>query len=161
MIEPAAASKERHDRFVKRVVSSGEVWGLKSEDGWACTASTTDGTENRDVTPFWSDRAYAGQCAKDDWYIMSRRLFPLQLFLGEWLPGMEAEGSLVGTNWNVHLCGFEIEPTDLKQQIEGALEDRISSTVRTLLAIFFPGFLSRLFQRTAVLRRCRTTVEDG
>ena len=122
MIEPAEASKERHDRFIERIVASREVWGLKNEDGWACTASTADGTEERDVMPFWSDRAYAQQCAKDDWTGYEPTPIPLVLFFSEWLPGMEAEGSLVGTNWNVHLCGYEIDPPDLKLEIQKAVK---------------------------------------
>jgi len=49
MLELGTASKERHDRFVQRVVASREVWGLKSAEGWACTASTADGIEPRDL----------------------------------------------------------------------------------------------------------------
>jgi hypothetical protein len=52
MLELTVASKERHDRFVQRVVAMREVWGLKSADGWACTASTVDSKEGRDVMPF-------------------------------------------------------------------------------------------------------------
>ena len=44
---------------------------------------------------------------------------PLALFMSEWLPGMKAEGNIVGTNWNVHLCGYEVEPGDLKEEIQG------------------------------------------
>ena len=123
MLELAAASKERHDRFVQRIVASREVWGLKSEDGWACTASTADGSEDRSVMPFWSDRAYAKQCAKEDWSDYEPTPIPLELFLGEWLPGMEADDCIVGTNWNAHLCGYEIEPPYLKREIERQMEN--------------------------------------
>ena len=123
MLELAAASKERHDRFVKRIVAAREVWGLKSEEGWACTASTADGSEDRSVMPFWSDLAYAKQCAKEDWSHYEPTPIPLELFLERWLPGMEADNCIVGTNWNAHLCGYEIEPPDLKQEIERELED--------------------------------------
>jgi hypothetical protein len=123
MLELAAASKERHERFVKRIVAAREVWGLKSEEGWACTASTADGREDRSVMPFWSDRAYAKQCAKEDWSHYEPTPIPLELFLEHWLAGMEADDCIVGTNWNAHLCGYEIEPLDLKQEIERELEN--------------------------------------
>lgn len=123
MLELAAASKERHDRFVQRLVASREVWGLKSADGWACTTSTADGSENRSVMPFWSDRAYAKQCAKEDWSDYEPTPIPLDLFLQRWLPGMEADDCIVGTNWNAHLCGYEIEPPELKREIERQLEN--------------------------------------
>lgn len=118
MLDLAIASKERHDRFVQRVVASREVWALKSADGWACTASSADGTEDRSVMPFWSDRAYAKQCAKDDWSDYEPTPIPLELFVGQWLPGMAADSCLVGTNWNAQLCGHEIEPSELRQEIE-------------------------------------------
>ncbi len=118
MLDLAIASKERHERFVERVVASREVWGLKSADGWACTASTADGTEDRSVMPFWSDRAYAKQCAKADWSHYEPTPIPLALFLERWLPGMAGDGSLVGTNWSAQLCGHEIKPLELKQELE-------------------------------------------
>lgn len=118
MLDLAVASKERHDRFVQRVSASREVWGLKNAQGWACTASTADGTEERSVMPFWSDRAYARQCAKEDWCDYDPTPIPLGLFLERWLPGMAADGCLVGTNWNAQLCGHEIEPLELKREFE-------------------------------------------
>jgi hypothetical protein len=121
MLDLAAAAKERHDRFVQRVVELRQVWGLKSEEGWACTASTADGGEDRDVMPFWSDRAYAKQCAKDDWSDYEPTPIPLVLFVGEWMPGIAAEGCLVGTNWSAQLCGYEIEPLDLSAEIKKAV----------------------------------------
>jgi hypothetical protein len=123
MLELAAASKERHERFVKRIVAAREVWGLKSEDGWACTASTAHGSKGRSVMPFWSDRAYAKQCAKEDWSHYEPTPIPLELFLECWLPGMDSNDCIVGTNWNVHLCGYEIDPPDLKQELERELEN--------------------------------------
>ena len=122
MLELAAASKERHEQFVKHVVTAREVWGLKSEDGWAFTASTADGAEDRSVIPFWSDHAYAKQCAKEGWSHYEPTSIPLESFLDRWLLGMESDGCIAGTNWNAHLCGYEVEPADLKQEIEIALE---------------------------------------
>jgi hypothetical protein len=68
--------------------------------------------------PFWSDRAYARQCAKEDWCDYDPTPIPLGLFLERWLPGMAADGCLVGTNWNAQLCGHEIEPLELKREFE-------------------------------------------
>ena len=68
--------------------------------------------------PFWSDRAYAKQCAKEDWSHYEPTPIPLKLFLEGWLTGMAADGCLVGTNWNAQLCGHEIEPSELRQEIE-------------------------------------------
>ena len=66
-LDLTVASKDRHQRFVQRVVASGIVWGLKDSEGWVTSSSTHDETEDRPIMPFWSDRAYAKQCAKDEW----------------------------------------------------------------------------------------------
>jgi hypothetical protein len=70
--------------------------------------------------PFWSDRAYAKQCATDEWAEYVPTEIPLDLFLEKWMPGMHSDGLLVGTNWNVHLCGYEIEPLKLRDEIVAA-----------------------------------------
>jgi hypothetical protein len=118
MLDLATASKERHDQFVQRVLASREVWGLKSAAGWACTASTVDGTEDRTVMPFWSDHAYARQCANKAWADYEPTPIPLEMFLEHWLPGMAGDDLLVGTNWNAQRCGHEIEPLELKEELE-------------------------------------------
>ena len=118
MIDDAIASKERHDRFVRRVMTSRMVWGLKSTNGWACSASTADDAENKDVMPFWSDRAHAQQCAKEDWINYEPTSIPLDLFLEHWLPGMANDHCLVGTNWSAQLCGCEVEPLELTTILE-------------------------------------------
>jgi hypothetical protein len=120
-LDLSIASKERHERFIQRVVDSGVVWGLKDDDGWVTSSSTAEQTEERAIMPFWSDRAYAKQCAKDEWSSYEPTQIPLDLFLEHWLPGMHADGYLVGTNWNVSLCGHEIEPLQLLAEINERL----------------------------------------
>ena len=122
MLDLSAAAEERHERFLSRVVEAGVVWGLKDgEDQWPVTASTDD--EERSVMPFWSDRAYAAQCAIEDWAVYEPTEIPLELFLDEWLPGMDGDGVLVGTNWNVHLIGAETEPLELLDQLDARMAD--------------------------------------
>jgi hypothetical protein len=124
MLDLAIACQERHHRFVRRVVASGQVWGLKNADGWCYAPSNggddeeRDEAEERDVLPFWSDRAYAKQCAKDEWSDYEPTSIPLEQFLKAWLPGMAGDGVLVGTNWSAHLIGLEVDPLELKQEIE-------------------------------------------
>lgn len=122
MLDLAVASKERHERFVHRVVAAREVWVLKDVDGWVCSESTREEGENRSVMPFWSDRAYAKQCAKEEWSDYEPTQIPLDKFLERWLPGMAKDGLFVGTNWNAALCGHEILPLELKVEIERFLE---------------------------------------
>jgi hypothetical protein len=116
-LDLTVASEERHQRFVQRVVASEIVWGLKDSEGWVTSSSTNDETEDRPIMPFWSDRAYAKQCAKDEWSVYEPTEIPLDLFLEHWLPGMEGDGYLVGTNWNAQLSGHEVEPSQLLEEI--------------------------------------------
>jgi hypothetical protein len=118
MFDLAIASKERHQRFVQTVLASQEVWGVKSSDGWACTTSTVEIHLGKKVMPFWSDQAYAKQCAKGEWVDYEPTPIPFELFLERWLTGMANDNCLVGTNWNAQLCGHEIEALELKNEFE-------------------------------------------
>jgi len=118
MLDTEAAVNERHLRFIRRVTASNLVWGLRSEEGWA--VSPSNDSEDRRVMPFWSDRAYAAQCAKDGWAAYQATPIPLQEFLEEWLPGLANDSFIVGTNWNVHLFGREIDPTKLAEELARA-----------------------------------------
>jgi len=79
--------------------------------------------------PFWSDRAYAKQCAKNGWSKCVPTEIPLDVFLEKWMPGMDADGLLVGTNWNARLCGFEIGPFKLRDQIVAARAVRSNTSL--------------------------------
>jgi hypothetical protein len=111
-----ADSQVAYERFLRRVVASGTLWGLRSAEGW-CVSSSND-EEQIDVMPFWSDEAYARQCARNDWSNFEPTAIPLHEFLAAWLPGMAREGDRVGTNWNAHLIGREVLPLDLKAALE-------------------------------------------
>jgi hypothetical protein len=119
-----ADSEARHEQFLDRVVASGVVWGLKSAEGWVVSSSTADETEDAEIMPFWSDRAYAKQCATDDWSVYAPTEIPLDLFMKHWLPGMANDQCLVGTNWNAHMVGYEIAPLDLLEEFEEALKEK-------------------------------------
>jgi hypothetical protein len=120
MLQDQQACIDNHKRFVKRVAESSEVWGLESPKGWVVTESNeSDGTE---IMPFWSDKAYAARAAKEEWASFSPSMINLDEFIDRWLKGMNDEGVLVGTNWDTHLCGLEIEPAQLAQEILDELE---------------------------------------
>ena len=114
-------AEDNHRRFIQRAVRSGAVWGLKSEDEtWVVSPSNHD--EDRRVMPFWSDEAYARRCRKGPWMEFLPTAIPLDLFLEKWLPGLDQRGEFVGTNWDGNLCGMEVYPLALKQQLEEALQ---------------------------------------
>ncbi|HZO83654.1 MAG TPA: DUF2750 domain-containing protein [Verrucomicrobiae bacterium] len=117
MFENTMAAKQRHQRFVERVVMSRVVWGLKGADGWASSVSTAPGSQGREVIPFWSDSASANQCAREAWNNYEAAEIPLDLFIQRWLPRMALERCIAGTNWNALLSGHEIEPDALRAEL--------------------------------------------
>jgi hypothetical protein len=114
-LQLSAQAQENHRRFVERARATGQVWGLRSADGWAVCPSNEDDDAN--VLVFWSDEAYAKRHARGEWSQYAATAIPLDEFVRTWLPGMEREGMRVGTNWDVNLAGVELAPADLAAQL--------------------------------------------
>jgi len=116
----AETDQEAHARFIAQVVEREHVWGLSTEDGFL--ACESDETEERAVLPFWSGAgdAKAAQPEVENSAVDSVELFD---FLFRWLPGMEDDDVLVGTNWTTTLEGKEVEPLDLQDEILDAMTD--------------------------------------
>ena len=124
MLNDEIASQQRHARFVQQAVAVGDIWGLKNAAGWCVGAWMNEGNEEHTVMPFWSDRASAKQCAKDDWSGYVPTVIPLQEFMEEWLPGLAEDGLFVGTNWDTDLAGVELEPMTLGEELAQALRKK-------------------------------------
>lgn len=129
MFDLTVASDERHARFLRRAVESGEVWVLERSDepgSWATSscAMLDEHEEEIDVpvVPVWSDRAYAQRCAKDAWAGYVPRAIPLDRFVEGVLRDMHEKDVMVGTNWNGDLIGHDLEPIELAQQLYATLE---------------------------------------
>ena len=113
-------SKRRYENFIKRVLKSGMVWGLENEKGWfVCESNEYEDTE---VMPFWSDEAYARQCAItiQEWSKYKPSSITLDEFLENWIYGMNEDDLLVGVNWNAKLIGLEVEPYELLKEFKGS-----------------------------------------
>jgi len=113
-------SQKRFNVFLERVAEHGLVWGLKSADGW-CVCESNE-YENTVVMLFWPDKAYARQCAVEEWAHYQPAAIPLNEFLELWLPGLNEDGLLAGVNWNVELVGLEVEPEFLLEKLEEVIE---------------------------------------
>ncbi|MGG3623509.1 DUF2750 domain-containing protein [Bacillus gobiensis] len=72
---------------------------------------------------FWSDEAYARQCAIEEWSDYKPTSIPLEEFMNNWLYGMNQDCLLVGVNWNVKLIGLEVEPYELYKELEERSEN--------------------------------------
>src|ERR1700759_4309749 len=99
--------EEAHSRVMAEAVEGEHVWGLTTQDGFM--ACESDESEERAVLPFWSgaDDARAAQPEIENSEVDSIGLFD---FLFRWLPGMDDDDVLVGTNWTPDLEGKEVEP---------------------------------------------------
>jgi hypothetical protein len=115
MPQDSATSESNYRRFIERVRESGEVWGLRSDDGWAYCASNE--YEDTDVLVFWSERAEAQRHAQGDWAQHQPAVIVLDEFIENWLQGMDEDGALVGPNWDPEFGGLEVEPSDMADEL--------------------------------------------
>ena len=116
MILDRATVDSNHQRFIKRVVEQELVYALSSSEGIAI--STSNDEEELDVLMFWSDKAYALRSKNKLGESFSLQEVELFDFLYRWLPGMSGDKVLAGTNWNADLIGTEIDPFQLREEIE-------------------------------------------
>jgi hypothetical protein len=120
MLQDTATTESKYNLFIERVVTSKLVWGLQNKNGWA--NSYSNDSEEIDVIPFWSDRAYAKACAVDDWKSYAATSIPLSDFLENWCTGMIDEGILVGINWDAKMVGKECAASTLAVDILNRLK---------------------------------------
>jgi hypothetical protein len=123
MLLDAKTSSENHRRFVERVAAAEVVYYLTNKHGTANSTSNDD--DEIAVLPFWSDAPYAKRAAlsfEDQFQVESISLFD---FLYRWLPGMTDDGVLAGVNWNGDLCGDEVDPFELRTEIEGHMSSKL------------------------------------
>lgn len=114
--------EQRYNEFIERIIENEVVWGLKlkDEDDWA--VSESNDYEDTGVMVFWSDKAYAKECAKEEWAEYEVTDIPLELFVKNWLTGLDEDGILVGVNWDGNLIGYETEPIELLNEIVNKIE---------------------------------------
>lgn len=120
MQQDHTAIKTRHEKFVKNVCETNIVYGLKSKDGFA--TSDSNDQEDEDGEPigiicFWSEKALANACIKDDWAEYQVAEITLSEFIENWCIGMNNDNLLAGTNFDHNLSGFEIEPLELALEL--------------------------------------------
>jgi hypothetical protein len=120
MLGLEADAEIRYDLFLKTVIATKAVWGLKSKEGWAVMDSTE--YEDTQVMPFWSHKAYAKAVAKEEWKEYLPTEIGLDSFIDKWLKGMNEEGILTAINLNQNLLGKEIDPQELAKAILGLLD---------------------------------------
>lgn len=126
MLQDIATIETKYRLFIERTAATKLVWGLMSKQGWANSHSNHD--EDVMVVPFWSDRAYAKACARDEWKQFTPESIHLADFLENWCPGMAEEGNLVGANWDANLFGKESGALDVALDILNKIKE-MNSTI--------------------------------
>lgn len=116
MMQDSIITKQRHERFIKKVCETGVVWGLENNEGLA--TSSSDEYEDNDGEPiglicFWSEKALAKSCIMDDWNDYEPVEISLSNFIENWCIGMSNDGLLIGSNFDQNMFGFEVDPLEL------------------------------------------------
>ncbi|WP_344826267.1 DUF2750 domain-containing protein [Chryseobacterium ginsenosidimutans] len=124
MIQDQITLENRHKNFVKKVSENEIVYALKNDRGYATSSSNE--IEDEDGNPveiicFWSDKAIAKSCIKNEWSEYEIDELNLSEFLENWCIGMSSDGLIVGTNFDQNLFGYEVEPLELILEIITAL----------------------------------------
>jgi hypothetical protein len=127
MLQDTLTIDAKYKLFIEKVAGSKLVWGLKNKEGWA--NSYANENEEIDVIPFWSDRAYAKACARDEWKGYSPAEIPLAEFLESWCIEMAEAETLAGINWDANMFGKEIDALELAYDILMQLKE-IKSAIK-------------------------------
>lgn len=108
----------RHDHFVKTICDWEEVWALENE-GWAL-AGEADGP---DAFALWPARAYAELCAREAWADFIPVALPLEELMSALLPQLARDGLLVAVFPTPGSRAPLVDPLDLRDRIDAALEE--------------------------------------
>ena len=114
MLHLNAELQAGRDRFISAVRDSGVVWGLQSEEGWACCQSNDSDAQ---VLVFWSSQASARRHAQGEWAAYQSAPIALDDFVDTWLRGMHDDGMLAGVDFNADLAGSEMAPAELARAL--------------------------------------------
>ena len=126
MVQDTAIIESKYQLFIEKAAANKSIWILKGKDGWANSHSN----DNEDVVviPFWSDRALAKVCARDDWRGYLPVEIPLAEFLENWCAEMTDNEVLAGVNWDANMFGKESEALGIALDILKQL-DAIESAI--------------------------------
>jgi hypothetical protein len=108
---------KRFYHFISRIVDWEEIWGLRTESGWATVHS-----EERLCIPFWPHPKYSEMFVKDDWAGYYPEKITLDDFTNKWLPGMEKDGNYPAIFPNLTMQGIVVEPSRVLAAIYEELE---------------------------------------
>jgi len=119
-MEITSGIENKYQLFIEQAAAAEPVWGLKDKRGFANSTSAED--EDVSVVPFWSDKASAKACARDDWKGFLPISVSIAEFLESWCMEMFENGMLVGVNWDANMNGKEATAISLALAILNQLK---------------------------------------
>ena len=117
--DSVSISAAHADAFYDEVVSRGEVWGIRDEGGFP--APESDGSR---AMPFWSTRSRAQRVIDnvEAYQGFEVTALPLDLWRLRWLPGLQADGILIGLNWSGPTAtGYDVSSEDVARNVSSRL----------------------------------------
>lgn len=81
------SAPERYQYLVHRVAEWGEVWGLRTEEGWVVVE-----IDGMDCFCLWPSDDFARSCAVEEWEECVPERISLQELLDELLPALQEDG---------------------------------------------------------------------
>jgi Protein of unknown function (DUF2750) len=108
--------RQRHKKFIEKICETTIVYGLESDEGFASSSSNSVDDENDEpikLICFWSEKAWAKSCMKNDWAVYELKEISLSEFIENWCVGMSNDQFIVGTNFDQNMFGYEAEPLEL------------------------------------------------
>jgi Protein of unknown function (DUF2750). len=127
MLQDSIITEQRHEKFIKKVCESEIVWGLENAEGFATTSSNDFEDENEEplgLICFWSEKALAKGCAKEEWKGYEPVEIQLSEFIENWCIGMANDNLMVGSNFDLNMFGFEIDPLELIVELGKELKEQ-------------------------------------
>jgi len=141
MLENTATIETKYKLFIERSAAAELVWGLKNKQGWANSSSAED--EEIGVVPFWSDKAYAKACARDDWKSYLPVSIPMAEFLESWCIGLAEGDTLVGADWDANMLGKEADGLQVALELLNQLKAN-NSTISFLNYDSIDDFIAQI-----------------
>jgi len=106
--------------FYREVASARRVWTVRDAKGFPAPV-TSDG---RRAQPFWSSESRARRIVESVAAYAGMEVVGIEwdVFRDRWLPGLQADGLLVGVNWSgERATGYDVEADQVRANVEGQL----------------------------------------
>ncbi len=106
------SAEERYDYLIHQVMSTGEIWSLANEEGWVAFSSDGDA-----CLPIWPHPDFARLWATGDWADCEPEMIALDTWLERWIPGMEADGTLIVVFPDDQEEGIIVSPSEMGMEL--------------------------------------------